>query len=327
METDEYLKYFGAGDNSLDHHGVKGMHWGIHRSGASGETSAPSGHAAKKAAKIDVQRKTLLEQADQHEKLAAAHAKAANQFGHEYEELNQKGFQSAAAKRVFGNDAAQQNDREFYRKNRVAKAMALAQTSNNLRLAANFHTKKTNKHSATAAQLRAKAGALHMDESGESLEHHGVKGQKWGEHHARRMARADANEFAKARAYYGEGAGTRRKLIKAKVETRSKNTHYKKEFDRTLSGQNLEKRSAQATRKRRRSDTTHFVGKTARGVHRSLSGGFGPVTATAATLAAGAGYAHKTGLDKVVFDKVKKAATSRSTQENVRQFLKDQGIG
>lgn len=159
-----------------------------------------------------------------------------------------------------------------------------------------------------------------------SLDHSGVKGMHWGEHHARRMARADANEFAKARAYYGQGAGTRRKLIKAKVETRSSNPHYKKEFDRTLSGQNLEKRSAQATRKRKRSDTTNFVGKTARGVHRSLSGGFGPVTATAATIAAGAGYAHKTGLDKVVLDKVKKAATNRSTRANVNQFLKDQGL-
>lgn len=327
METDEYLAYFGQGENSIGHHGVKGMHWGIHRSESSGGSSSPSGHAARKAAKTDVKRKTLLEQADQHEKLSAAHGDAANKYAREHEELQRKGFQSAVAKRVFGNDTAQLSDREFYRKNHISRGVALDQTSNNLRLAHNFHAKKANKHAATAAQLRAKAGALHLDESSDFLEHHGVKGQKWGEHHARRMARADANEFAKARAYYGQGAGTRRKLIKAKVETRSKNPHYKKEFDRTLSGQNLEKRSAQATRKRRRADTTHFLGKTGRGVHRSLSGGFGPVTATAATIAAGAGYAHKTGLDKVVFDKVKKAATSRSTHENVRQFLKNQGLG
>src|SRR6185437_15169638 len=100
------------------------------------------------------------------------------------------------------------------------------------------------------------------------LEHHGVKGMKWGEHHARRQARADANEFAKARAFYGKGAGTRRKLIKAKVETRMSNPHYKDEFHKTLNGQNLEKRSAQATRLRRRKDATGYVGKTARGVHR-----------------------------------------------------------
>lgn len=159
------------------------------------------------------------------------------------------------------------------------------------------------------------------------LEHHGVKGMKWGEHHARRQARADANEFAKARAFYGQGAGTRRKLIKAKVQTRMSNPHYKDEFNKTLSGQNLEKRSAQATRLRKRKDATGFVGKTARGVHRQLSGGFGPVTATAATIAAGAAYAHRTGLDKAVLNKAKSVATNKSAHEATRAWLKSQGIG
>jgi hypothetical protein len=162
-------------------------------------------------------------------------------------------------------------------------------------------------------------------EVGLPLEHQGIKGMKWGEHHARSMARADANEFAKAKAYYGQGAGTRRKLIKAKVETRSANPHYKKEFDRVLSGQNSEKRSAQAIRKRHRQDTKNYVGKTARSVHRSISGGFGPVTATGATIAAGAVYAHKSGLDKAVLNKVKSASRNTSTPSQVRDFLKSQG--
>ena len=165
-----------------------------------------------------------------------------------------------------------------------------------------------------------------MSES-DVLEHHGVKGMKWGEHHARRQARADANEFAKARAFYGQGAGTRRKLIKAKVQTRMSNPHYADEFHKTLAGQNLEKRSAQATRLRRRKDTTGFVGKTARGVHRQLTGGFGPVTATAATIAAGAAYAHRTGLDKAVLNKAKSVATNKSAHEATRAWLKNQGIG
>ena len=158
------------------------------------------------------------------------------------------------------------------------------------------------------------------------LEHHGVKGMKWGEHHARRQARADANEFAKARAFYGKGAGTRRKLIKAKVETRMSNPHYKDEFHKTLNGQNLEKRSAQATRLRRRRDATGYVGKTARGVHRSLTGGFGPVTAGAATIAAGAAYAHRTGLDKAVLKKVKDLASSPSAKAGTAAWLKAQGV-
>lgn len=102
------------------------------------------------------------------------------------------------------------------------------------------------------------------------LAHKGVKNVKWGEHHARGQARADANEFAKARAFDGQGAGTKRKLIKAKVETRLQNPHYKAEFESVLSGQNL---------------------------------------------------------DKKLYGKVKTAASSKSTQEQIRQFLKDQGIG
>jgi hypothetical protein len=160
----------------------------------------------------------------------------------------------------------------------------------------------------------------------EDLQHHGVKGMHWGVRRAQHHARADANEFAKARAFYGEGAGTRRKKIKAKVETRMQNPHYKAEFNRVLGGQNTLKRQAQASRLRKRKDVTNFTGKTVRGVHRQLSGGFGPVTATAAAIATGAAYAHKTGADKVVFDKVKKIATDKRAQAGVKDFLRSQGV-
>ena len=38
-----------------------------------------------------------------------------------------------------------------------------------------------------------------------------------------------------ARMYYGEGAGNRRKMIKAKVDQRSKDAAYKKAFDNHVS--------------------------------------------------------------------------------------------
>lgn len=74
------------------------------------------------------------------------------------------------------------------------------------------------------------------------LEHHGIKGQKWGirryqnpdgslteagkaklasgdaPRSTKRVAKRDAKEYARAQMYYGEGAGNRRKLIKATVE-------------------------------------------------------------------------------------------------------------
>ena len=81
---------------------------------------------------------------------------------------------------------------------------------------------------AEAARRYYKKG--HNKRMGHSeLMHYGVKGMKWG---VRRRARRDAKEYTQAKMYYGEGAGNRRKLIKATVKTRSKDPFYKSEFDK-----------------------------------------------------------------------------------------------
>ena len=69
---------------------------------------------------------------------------------------------------------------------------------------------------AEAARRYYKKG--HNKRMGHSeLMHYGVKGMKWG---VRRRARRDAKEYTQAKMYYGEGAGNRRKLIKATVKAR-----------------------------------------------------------------------------------------------------------
>lgn len=83
------------------------------------------------------------------------------------------------------------------------------------------------------------------------LAHFGVKGMRWGVRKDRpsgvsakinRDAAKDAKEYARAKQFYGEGAGTRRKLIKAKVESKSKHSaSYKKAFDHHLANQDMGK--------------------------------------------------------------------------------------
>ena len=114
----------------------------------------------------------------------------------------------------------------------------------------------------------------------EELVHFGVKGMHWGVRKSStpgvsrsvdRDARKDAQEFARAKVFFGEGAGTRRKLIKAMVESKSKNNfNYKKAFDKHLADQDLSKHVDKAKGERRRKDVKKGVGKTVRGTRHVL---------------------------------------------------------
>jgi hypothetical protein len=102
----------------------------------------------------------------------------------------------------------------------------------------------------------------------EFLSHHGVKGMKWGvrrgEVHpdiahipkaTRKEAAKDAEEFTRAKLYFGEGAGTRRKLIKASVESkRKKDSLYGEAFDHFVKQTDLGIRAQQARKQRSRTD-------------------------------------------------------------------------
>lgn len=115
----------------------------------------------------------------------------------------------------------------------------------------------------------------------DELYHYGVEGQKWGvrryqnpdgsltpagRKHYSKQAKKDAKEYARAKMFYGEGAGTRRKLIKATVEERSKNDFYKQEFDRYLNEQDMSEHAEKAKHERKAKDFKNETAKTARGV-------------------------------------------------------------
>lgn len=161
-----------------------------------------------------------------------------------------------------------------------------------------------------------------MTYESDSLAHYGIKGQSWG---VRRFqnedgslteagkqrygyytnkdgtkdykrinndAQNDAREYARAKAYYGEGAGTRRKKIKNQISERMKDPDYKKAFDEHMKNQNMEEHQRAADKERRWEDTKTNVGKTARGV-KNLMLGLGSASLAAVALY---GVAKHTGL-------------------------------
>lgn len=151
---------------------------------------------------------------------------------------------------------------------------------------------------------------------GDILEHHGIKGMRWGvrkadgpagvPHKTNKMAKSDAEEFTKAKLFYGEGAGTRRKLIKAKVDARSKDPLYKKAFDHHVAQTDLAKRAEQATKQRKRTDRTKAVKKTGKGVGHVVRGNSQYANTAAVATVAGYGYARRKGLDRKVLNAGKK---------------------
>lgn len=156
----------------------------------------------------------------------------------------------------------------------------------------------------------------------EFLEHFGVKGMKWGvrktdvpgvSRKVSRDAAKDAREFARAKMFYGESAGTRRKLIRATVDSKSKNPEYKKAFDHHLDNQDMSKHAGKARGERRRRDAKNTTAKTARGISHMIRGNTRYASALAAGLFAIGTVVHKSGIDKAIFNAAK---TTMSTVRN-----------
>lgn len=163
------------------------------------------------------------------------------------------------------------------------------------------------------------------------LEHYGVIGMKWGvrknnypgaSSRTNREARKDARESARAKMFYGEGAGTRRKLIKAQVEAKSKkDPTYKAAYEHHMARQDLGRHAEKARGERRRKDTRSNVRKTGNAINRAINGPYAG-SAAVAVVAAGAAYANRTGAHIKAANAIRQAVNNRNLRREVNDLLR-----
>ena len=162
----------------------------------------------------------------------------------------------------------------------------------------------------------------------DELYHFGVKGMKWG---VRREARRDAKESARAKMYYGEGAGVRRRNINAIVKQKSKDPTYKAEYEKAYAKQDLSKARRSAQRQRTITDKTKGFRQGARNVGRAITReatkavGFAAATAASAAI----GYVIKNPKETKAF--IQNAGRMASAEVKIgakigKAFLRNHGF-
>lgn len=138
-------------------------------------------------------------------------------------------------------------------------------------------------------------------------------------------ARRDAKEYAKAAMGYGEGAGIRRRLIQATVESKAfRDEAYARAFDDAIEAEDMGKHAAQARSERRRKDVAHSIKRNTRAV---VSGDYKNLTGPVLVVVALGWAAHETGFDRKVLieakEVVRKAKLRYQLYKVRRQNKKD----
>lgn len=220
--------------SELKHYGVKGMHWGVRRYQNYDGTRIGAKH---RSGEKSVVRKAVAKGTN-NEPLGEKAKKT----------LNQKRLERAA--KASNRDA---DDLEKHGYKEEAKAVRQVAEKN---LAKAQIAGKISDTSVVKKQIR--------NERNEKL----FTSQ---EKRVSRDARKDAEEFARAKAFYGEGAGNRRKAIKTTVEAKKKkDPFYAQEFDWHLAQQDMEYHMKKATAERKRKDAVKGIKSTNRKLERGM---------------------------------------------------------
>lgn len=139
-----------------------------------------------------------------------------------------------------------------------------------------------------------------------------------------REALRDASEFARAQVFYGEGAGNRRKLIKAAVAAKaSRSPAYQQAFESALAVQDMAAHVQKARKERRRRDFTHAFNKNTRN---AMAGRYTGVNMTVIVIGGVVYYAHRTGYDKRIYDSVKSKLDDRKQKRDGKREDKGQKV-
>lgn len=167
-----------------------------------------------------------------------------------------------------------------------------------------------------------------LQEDVDFLEHFGIKGQKWGVRKDRAPgvsrkidteANKDAREFARAKMFFGDGAGTRRKLIKKSVEAKSsRDPEYKKAFDHHLDKQKLDEHATGARKEREKTDNRLKRKQRTGFIARKLTGEMGTQAAFTAAAVGGVAYLNSNKGRQ----HMKKAASAAKNFKNSQQAKK-----
>lgn len=136
-----------------------------------------------------------------------------------------------------------------------------------------------------------------------------------------REARRDARKYARAQMYYGEGAGTRRKLINATVEAKThRDPTYARAFREELARQDMAEHARKARLERARTDALESTRRNTRAI---LTGNYQNMQAGVALLILVGYVAHQTGLDVKAYEKAQEIRERIKKRRAVKRVLRD----